>query len=70
MNKYLEIIAITKNIKSSHTMLIDLLLKKVTYQENNQNQISLLQALVGVTHPIIIVLFLICLNANLMGDSP
>ena len=57
MRKYLEILAITNNIKSSHTMLIDLLLKKVTYQENNQNQISLSEALVGVTHPIIIVLF-------------
>ena len=57
MRKYLEILAITKYIKSSHTMLIDLLLKKVTYQDNNQNQISLSQALVGVTHPIIIVLF-------------
>ena len=57
MRKYLEILAITKNIKSSQTMLTDLLLKKVTYQENNQNQISLFEALVGVTHPIIIVLF-------------
>ena len=57
MRKYLNILAITKNIKSSHTMLIDLLLKKVTSQENNQIQISLSEALVGVAHPIIIVLF-------------
>ena len=70
MRKYLENLAITKNIKSSHTMLIDLLLKTFTYQENNRNQISLSETLVGVTHPIIIVLFLICLNANLLGDSP
>ena len=57
MRKYLEIVATHNKIKSSHTMLIDLLFRKVTYQENNQNQISLFQALVGVTHPIIIVLF-------------